>query len=52
MAKGQFIVLKDFKHGDVSDPIKMIASEAKVSAANYSEEQLAKWVKLGWIKMV
>jgi hypothetical protein len=52
MAKGQFIVLKDFKYGDVSDPKPMMASDAKVSAASFSEEQLGKWVKLGWIKMV
>lgn len=51
MAKGQFIVLKDFKYGDVSDPKTMRTSDVKVSAASFSEEQLSKWVKLGWIKM-
>jgi len=53
MAKGQFIVLKRFKYGDVSDPQTMIADpNTKVSAAKFTDEQLAKWEKLGWIKRV
>jgi hypothetical protein len=53
VAKGQFIVLTKFKYGDVSNPQVMIADpNTKVSAATFSDEQLAKWVKLGWIKMV
>ena len=52
MASGKFVVLKKFKYGSVSDPKTMIPSDAEVSAANFTNEQLDKWAKLGWIRRV
>ena len=52
MASGKFVVLKKFKYGSISDPKTMIPSNVEVSAANFTNEQLEKWAKLGWIRRI
>jgi hypothetical protein len=50
MANGTFETLKTFRYGSVSNPRTMTGGNKNISAKNYSEKNLTKWEKLGWIK--
>ena len=47
-------ILKNFRVGSVSDPKRMIAGNVveSESMGEATPERIAKWVKMGWVKVM
>lgn len=45
-------VLKNFRHGSVSDPQRMIAGNVTEVPADVPAKTVAMWVELGWAEVV